>query len=107
MFLDFVVVHFVSASLAAIVVAVGDGFSTHDTGREVAATRSAESVILTHEVFAGSSRTLDPLARCFFGRVFGEDTHSDVSVPFSLFCSAHSFKFDEGSRTFFITLHPR
>jgi hypothetical protein len=101
----FILVHFVFAALAAVVVASHNRFATDDASREITATRSADGVVFAYRFLAVTAGTFDPFPRGFLWRVFGEDADSNIHVVLALFMGAHALQFDKCSRTLFVTLH--
>lgn len=102
--LDLGLVHLVLASLAAVVISGGDGFATDHAGWEVAATGTANGVILAYGFFAVSARTLQALPWGLLRGMFGEDVDCDLHVPLSLLRIAHALKLHEGAGTLLVTL---
>ena len=59
MFLHLAVVHLMSAGFTSVVTPVGNCLATDNASGEVAATGSAEGIVLTDVFFAGSSRAFN------------------------------------------------
>ena len=104
-FLNLSFIHFMLASLAAIIIASDNWLSRYNTSWEIAAARPTNSVILADWLLAVSSRALDSLSWCFLWWMFGKDAHCYVHVTLFFLLSTHSLQLDECSRTLFVTLN--
>jgi hypothetical protein len=104
-FFDLILIHFMFASFASIIISSHYRFSTDNTSWEIASTRFTNCIVFTDRFFAISSRALDPFSRSLFRRVLSKDVHCNFNVSFSLFGSSHSFKLYKCSWTLLIALN--
>ena len=98
-------VHFVFASLASVIIPGHDGLSAHHTSREVGSAFSAAGVILANHVFTITAWTLDLFAWSLFGWMLGEYAYCHVHVFFPFLGRTHSLQLYKGSGTLLITLN--
>lgn len=92
------------ATFAPVIVSRHDGFSTHDTRREVSSALPATCIVFAYSLLTVSSGAFNFFSRSLLWRMFGEYANSHVNVFLSVLWASHSFKFDECSRTLFVTL---